>query len=63
MRNMYARQNWQWSVPQVVAACAVGFLLAAGVASANTGAVEAMLDVDLGFDNVSGFDTTADVYC
>lgn len=60
---MYAQRNWQWSVPQAVAACAVGFLLAAAGSSADTGAVEAMLDVDLGFDNVSGFDTTADVFC
>ena len=47
----------------MVAACAVGFMCAAAGASAIVGDVEAMIDVDLGFDNVSGFDTTTDVYC
>lgn len=47
----------------MVTACAAGFMCAAAGASGSVGAVEAMLDVHLGFDNVSGFDTTTDVYC
>lgn len=52
-----------WRMPQLVAGCAACLVLAAGGAWADARAVEAMLDVDLGFDDVSDFETTADVYC